>query len=116
MVSYETLGTKPLFHLFKEGFTRNLFFTEPKKGSEVVPKGRSFFGSVKYLFFLECGCNFLPYILQHFLSGRVSQKFASQNDEKPFLWLYRPKFDILWFEKNYNAERKFVVFLSKVLG
>jgi hypothetical protein len=27
------------------------------------------------------------------------KKSVSQNDEKSFLWLYRPKFDILWFEK-----------------
>jgi hypothetical protein len=27
--------------------------------------------------------------------------------------LYRPKFDILWFEKGYDAERKLVNFFAK---
>jgi hypothetical protein len=52
-------------------------------------------------------------VLNTHLWFAVKKKSASQNDEKSFLRLYRPKFDILWFEKKYDVERKFVNFFIK---
>ncbi len=53
-VQYGTSGTKPLFQLPKYGSIPNLVFYETKKGSYGVPRLRTFLGSVKNLFSLEC--------------------------------------------------------------